>query len=141
MVGRKGEKMNTVELESLVGMHTLSGVDRVTVPEGISEHRYDESGDILNFVLDGKIYSAFEDGNDGYRSILGVILVTEGALENMFEAVGVLGVMKEGVDYDILDLYDVANGKIVLSVGTDYTDDYYPWFVAEFEPRNLHVNE
>ena len=134
--------METVELESLVGMHTLSGVDRVTITTGMSEYKY-ESADVLNFILDGKVYSAMEDHNDGYRSALGTILVSEGTLKNMFEPIGVLGIMRDGANYscEILDLYDVANGKVVLSVGTDNVDDWYPWFVAEFEPRNLHVNE
>ena len=138
--------MNTVELESLVGMHVLSGVDRVTITPEVEEYKYGDAA-VLNFVLDGKVHSAIEAGNDGYRSMLGEIFVSEGTLKNMFEAIGVLGVMRESTTElysqacDILDLYDVANGKIVLSVGTENSDDWYPWFVAEFEPRNLHVNE
>ena len=134
--------MNTVQLEDLVGMHTLSGVDRVTITTGMPEYKYEDCS-VLNFVLDGKVYSAMEDYNDGYRSALGVILVSEGTLKNMFEPIGVLGVMRENgsCECEILDLYDVANDKVVLSIGTDNTDDWYPWFVAEFEPRNLHVNK
>jgi len=134
--------MNTVELEDLVGMHTLSGVDRVTITPEVEEYKYGDA-DVLNFVLDGKVHSAIEADNDGYRSMLGQIFVSEGKLENMFVPVGVLGVMREHSSYacEILDLYDVANGKLVLSVGTENSDDWYPWFVAEFEPRNLHVNE
>ncbi|MHA1962854.1 MAG: hypothetical protein ACW99U_21910 [Candidatus Thorarchaeota archaeon] len=134
--------MNTVELEDLVGMHVLSGVDRVTITPGVLEYeyRYEDSA-VLNFVLDGKVYSAVEDGNDGYRSMLGEVQVSEGRLQNEFEPVGVLAVMRDDNYTEILDFYDVENGKLVLSVGTENTDDYYPWFVAEFEPRNLHVNE
>jgi hypothetical protein len=43
-------------------------------------------------------------------------------------------------EHDILDLIDVVTGKVVLSVGTGNTDDYYPYWVAEFTPENMGAN-
>ena len=41
---------------------------------------------------------------------------------------------------DILELIDVVTGKLVLEVGTDYSDDYYPSFVANFNPEAMALN-
>lgn len=41
---------------------------------------------------------------------------------------------------DILELIDIANGKVVLACGTRNTDDYYPCYVAGFHPENMACN-
>lgn len=41
---------------------------------------------------------------------------------------------------DVLELLDVANGKLILEVGTSNVDDYYPGFVATWTPENMAVN-
>ena len=112
--------METVELESLVGLHYLSGVDRTTTRYHAYGDVYEDAA-VLNFVLDGKTYSAIEDTNDGYRSMLDEIRVSDEKLDNIFERVAVFVIMRHKQDYQedrVLDFYDVFNNKIVLSIGT-----------------------
>lgn len=42
---------------------------------------------------------------------------------------------------DLLKVYDVENGKLILEVGTANTNDYYPYYVANWNPENMHINE
>jgi len=132
-----------MELSDLVGLHELSGVDFAT--ETLLQYgTHYEDCQLVNFVLDGKTYTAVEDPNDGYRSSMAEIKVTDFKVANTFEPVQVVGMMRVGRfqgDYDVLDLVDVKTGKIVLSVGTDHTDDYYPTFVSDWQPENLVLNE
>lgn len=138
--------METIELKDLVGLHYLSGVDRTTTQEWTKETPYEDAA-VLNFILDEKTYSVVENPEDGYRSCLGQIYVTEDKIENTFEPIALFAHMRTE-RYDnhepeniILDFYDVFNGKRVMSIGTENWDDWYPYFVADFEPRNFHVNE
>lgn len=126
-----------MELENLVGKHTLTGVDCSTEPTG---DLYYDSASVINFVLDGITYSAIEDPSDGYRSMLKELKVSDFKVTNVFAPVEVTCVMRSGGFCDILDVIDVVSGKVVLSVGTDNYDDYYPSFVYEWTPENLCLN-
>ena len=135
--------METVELKSLIGKHFLTGVDYSN--ESVKRYEWDESMtdcQVIRFVLDGKTYTATEDPNDGYRSCLGSIFVTKDKVKNKFKKVMVMGIMKPDTYYknDTLQLWDVETGKLVLEVGTDNHDDYYPSFVGVFYPENLVHN-
>lgn len=123
-------KATPVELESLVGKHILSGVDLGTQGEAST----------IVFLLDGKTYMAVEDPDDGYRSSLGTFEMTDLVVKNVFEGQEVVGSMSSGSD-TTLELTDAATGKIVLRVGTDNSDDYYPSFVSEFTPENMAANK
>lgn len=132
-----------MELRDLVGPHKLSGVDMS------NEHIKREWGDsfedcqVINFTLDRKTYTAIEDPSDGYRSSMNEIKESEVVIKNKFKPVKVIGRMREDDRFEvneILDLIDEKTGKIVLSVGTSNTDDYYPSFVAEFTPENMAIN-
>lgn len=131
-------------LSDLVGNGILDAVDFGT--EG-HKRWTDELEDcqVCRFRLNGTTYLAVEDPNDGYRSGLEKLIVQEGAkLANIFPAIEVLGVhrTKRG-DYrecDIIELIDMITGKVVLEIGTDNTDDYYPSFVASFSPENMATN-
>lgn len=83
--------------------------------------------------------------NDGYRSAMEAIRVSNYKVTNTFPPVQVMCVKRQGYsyrdDFDVLDCYDTQNGKRVLSVGTDYSDNYYPTFVYEFTPENMHIND
>ena len=134
----------TVELKDLVGPHKLSGVD-MAHESMVSEYNNTYDGNVIRFVLDGKTYTACEDDNDGYRSAMRDIFVTEEKVSNTFNPVQVLVVYREhDCNYrkdDIIDFYDTKNGKRILSVGTEDTDDYYPSFVSNWTPENLSVNK
>ena len=51
--------------------------------------------------------------------------------------------MKDDSDWeknDTIQFIDVVTGKVVLEVGTDITDDYYPYCVLRWSPQNLAIN-
>lgn len=128
-----------MDLKDLVGPHILTGVDT-----GILKGTY-EDADTLLFCLDGVVYKATEDPDDGYRSYLRDLEVVDNTnLANTFEGVAVIG-RYDGEDShsdnDTLELVDAVNGNVILRVGTDNTDDYYPYCIMEFSPELMHVNQ
>ena len=136
-----------VTLESLTGPHVLDAVDFGSVeieryPES-ERFRRIESCNTISFRLDGNVYTAVEDPENGYRSSLGKLFVDQRPMQNVFIRVRVMGRMKQNTDQqsnETLELLDVMTGKVVLEVGTDNTSDYYPYFVASFMPENMVVN-
>lgn len=128
-----------VELQSLVGRHTLCGVDQGIRLGNLVSFDRDVDSDTLRFNLDGRVYLAVEDPEDGYRSCMDELYIVDEEVVNSFPPCPVLARM-EG-DEDILELIDTGTGKTVLRVGTDSSDGYYPFFVAEFHPENMMVNQ
>lgn len=126
------------ELADLVGTHVLDAVD--FSQEHVGSAGYIEDAESMRFRLDGVVYVAVEDPNDGYRSCLDKIFVGEGPMHNEFQPHKVVCNMRDTHGEDILDIVDATTGKIVISVGTDGTDDYYPGFVSIFNPENLAAN-
>lgn len=129
-----------MEVKDLVGLHKLSGVDMSN--EKIKEEWGDSFEDcqVINFILDKKTYTAIEDPSDGYRSSMREIKLSKVVIENVFKPVKVMGVMRQDTSDDVIDFFDVKTGKVVLSVGTEDLDDYYPGFVAFFNPENMAIN-
>src|SRR3990167_2940722 len=111
------------------------------------QDKYFQDCQCINFVLDGKTYTAIEDPQDGYRSSLDKIIVSDHKVENVFTPVEVVvsHIKDKGNKYNtnncwILRFTDTTNGKVVLEVGTDDTDDYYPTFVSDWMPASLSIN-
>lgn len=117
----------------------LEGVDECT--ESVKQWG-DNFGNcsVIRFKLDGVVYVAIEDPSDGYRNYLGELKVDTKEINNAFTGVEVKGVYKESGDV-ILCLVDTTTNEAVLTVGTDYSDDYYPYFVANFNPAAMSVNQ
>lgn len=129
-----------MELKDLVGMHELSGVDRlsdVEVPDGYGGT---DIAEVLRFTLDGVTYAASENSDDGYRSMMRDLSVSTEPTANQFPAVQVFATIRDRWGYsdtsEILELLTME-GKRVLAVGTANIDDYYPYFVAEFDAEAL----
>ncbi len=122
----------TVELKSLLGNHVLSGAQENAAIK--------IRANSISFILDGRCLTAVEDPDDGYRSCLGKILVGDrGLVKNVFDPVEVVGV--EGDKYtEAVKLVSVKTGKIILEVGTNLSDSYYPDCVMRFTPENLDQN-
>lgn len=125
-----------MKLKDLVGLHDLSGVDVATEMYG---------GNVVNvvrFVLDGKTYKAIEDPDDGYRSYLSNLKVTDEKVTNNFPPQKVVGTMKGAgwYEHDIILFIDIVTGKVVLEVGTEDVSDYYPCCVLRWHPENLAIN-
>jgi hypothetical protein len=132
-----------MELKELVGAHLLTGVDRETKRIKESWGYGYEDCDCISFVLDGVVYSAVEDPDDGYRSSCRELMKSMGTTKNTFPPCAVTGRMQPDSTYktnDVLELIDVKTGQTVLRVGTANTDDYYPYFVAEWHPEGMAIN-
>lgn len=131
-----------MQLKNLVGVHELSGVDRETISAQSSYgsgYPYEDC-QVLNFTLDGITYTACEDPEDGYRSSMRDLATSDKPTKNTFAPVKVVGQMKDG-EPELLELRDYTTGKIVIEVGTDKSEDYYPCFVANFSPENMACNQ
>lgn len=138
------EELNTVELDSLIGEHVLDGVD--TYVEQVKKYGDDlEDANVIRFRLDGVVYLAFEDPSDGYRSRMDKLIVAiDPEITNTFPPIRVVAIKKADSDWkvnDTLELIDLVTGKVVMEVGTDNTEDYYPSFVANFQPENMATNK
>lgn len=117
-------------LRELAGKHIFSGAEYVS----------DGNANGLRFVLDGVCYTALEDAEDDYRSMMKDLIVDRHyTITNKIPDVEVF--CTHSGDNDILTAWDVNNGKEIFLVGTDYSDDYYPSFVYSFSPENLSINE
>lgn len=95
---------------------------------------------MIRFRLDGVVYTAVEDPDDGYRSFLGHLFAGTGTMHNVFPPVLVFGRMRAGDDV-VLELVDCATHRVVLEVGTEYFDAYYPQFVGAFHPEAMSINQ
>ena len=131
-----------MELKDLVGKHFLSGVEFSIIK---STEEYGEDCNCIDFLLDGIIYSAVENPSDGYRLYMNDLEINRNGanISNKFKSVEVYIIVRYKGDYersDILDFYDVKTNKIVLSIGTDNIDDYYPCYIGEWTPENLCLN-
>lgn len=130
-------------LSDLVGKHILSGV---SIGYAEKNELDNDSPVSVDFILDGKNVSVIEDPDDGYRSSMREVTVDRNgfACTNLFDAISVLGMRRADDQFgtnDVIDFIDISNGKIILSVGTGNTDDYYPYFVSSWIPENMFVNE
>lgn len=122
-----------MELKDLVGEHQLDAVDFES--EGVAPEY--EDCQVIRFRLNGVVYRVIEDPEDGYRSAMRKIEVATGAtMRNRFVPVRVRAVYKtrdkHETECDILELFNASTGRLVLEVGTEDVEDYYPCFVASF---------
>lgn len=135
---------NTKTLADLIGLHTLTGVDFGTLEYVRWDGRVVDVNAIF-IELDGVTYVATEDYNDGYRSAMDELLeIPARDFQNRLPETQVCGVWVQRSKYnkdDLVGLIDIVNGKTVVVVGTDKADDYYPSFVSEYTPQNLHWND
>lgn len=131
-----------VEFDSLLGERVLDAVDTSTERVKTWGDHF-EDANVMRFRLDGKVYTAVENPDDGYRSSMDRLYAADEPISNVFPPCKVLVRKKPDDRYgrnDTLEMIDVATGKVVIEVGTDNSDDYYPSFVANFMPENMAVN-
>lgn len=134
-----------MELSDLVGLHILDAVDLSSEEVRTWGDEF-EHAHVIRFRLDQVCYVAVEDPSDGYRSAMGEIHIEESPnMKNEFIGIDVFCRHKtdgsDGSSSDTIQCFDVKNGKLVLEVGTENTDDYYPSFIASFIPENMSIND
>lgn len=113
-------------------------------------HPFTSDANGIALQLDGVSVFIFEDPSDGYRSTAAAPMVAACSLYEFgspeYLHVPVEVKRWERSDDELsgavegLQFVDTRNGKVVLTVGTSNTDDYYPSFVCEWRPQNLAEN-
>jgi predicted NAD-dependent protein-ADP-ribosyltransferase YbiA (DUF1768 family) len=131
-----------VELKDFVGKEF--DLTAVSTAEVVANDKYGDfaNASTITFTLDGVTYQAVEDPSDGYRSSLREIFICDTEPANRFPAQRVKATWKEpgSYDNDTVEFRSVASDLIVMEVGTDHVNDYYPCFVSNFEPKNMDIN-
>ena len=128
------------------GMHKLSGVSMIKV----EDEYYESAEDGILLTIDGVNYIAVTDPDDGYRSYGYLYPASENMIQkNTFPEQDVLvdnhierSTDEEGYeqDYEETVIYNV-DGGLILRVGTDYSDTYYPCAIFRYNPENLPINQ
>ncbi len=126
-----------MELKDLVGERVL---DCAAI---IITNPFNSDGSGIAFFMDGMAYLALEDLNDGYRSDMGAILTGAATAYSMgaenYELINRPVTCRHlqqrgGKGCDILEIIDKETDHVWLRVGTENTDDYYPYFVGTWNP-------
>lgn len=136
-----------MELKQLCGKHILQGVDRrMYRHENIWGEEVET--DSVWFKVDGITYVAVENPSDGWRSYCEDLFATEQSPRyNIPDVPVVCEMMPDGEDWmgvcrnEVLIIRDASNNKVILEVGTENFDDYYPYCHFEYHPENLSCND
>lgn len=107
-------------------------------------HPFDSDSNGVAFEIDGTVYMVWEDGNDGYRSSAGPLMSFSGSPYQIgwnnaeYAAWPVVVSHRTKSEYggedDVIEIRMAETGDLVLVVGTENVDDYYPSFVASYTP-------
>ena len=132
-----------ITLSDIKGEYILDAVDFNVIK---SDNASYADANVIRFRLDGIVYIATEDPEDGYRSCLSTIERDLCEISNVFLPTKV--VVKQYLDNsdcgdeccDTIELVDIITKEVVLRVGTDLSDSYYPTFVSEFIPEAMSSN-
>lgn len=138
-----GRDMRTkVTLDFFIGKtFELTGVDDTTISKKIYGNDFGNAS-VINFILDGVVYSAIEDPSDGYRSSMEeIVIVDDVKVKNVFQPCQVKAHWSSDEKNEVVEFVDTTTGKTVLAIGTANTDDYYPSFVGGFQPKNMASNQ
>lgn len=124
------------------GMVYLSGIDKYSKE---TEYGHFEEGVLV--TINDKNYLFLCDPEDGYRSY-GCIRETKQKPKFTFPPQKLtaknIHIVTDEEGYTIeQDFLLLTNDKhqIVLKIGTDYTDDYYPQAIWEYHPEFLPINQ
>lgn len=133
-----------MELKDLCGKHILQGIELGTTT--VSDWCGEKTAQYVQFTLDGVTYVAIENPSDGYRSYCRKLAIIDNPCEISLPNIDVICLHRaNGVGYysksDILEFVDCNNGKTILLVGTNNTDDYYPVCTFEYTPENMSCNK
>ena len=120
-----------MELKELQGTHIWSGIEVGQVD--------DEDGLCFKFTLDGITYLAIED--DGYRSFMRELQVSSKPCNTPLPDILVRCEYEDEIEQDILKIYEVASGNLILELGTVDIDDWCPCCIMDYHPERLSINQ
>lgn len=124
------------------GKHKFSGIE----PYSRSSD-YGDGYEGYYIIIDNTIYAFEIDPDDGWRSY-GNLYIPENVLvndiKNRFPAQEVVITQhhREHTDGNkqFYTITDVKTGKVILEIGNDYTDSYYPTAICHYYPENMAIN-
>lgn len=126
-----------MELSELKGKHIWSGIE---VGQVNDDDAYD-AGQYIKFTLDGVTYLAIEDEDDGYRSYMRELQISSEPCNTPLPDILVRCEYEDEIERDILKIYEVASGNLILEMGTYNTDDCYPYCIMRYYPERLFINQ
>jgi len=134
-----------MEFKEFKGRHLLSGVDCTSHQEREAESGWEDYGDDYLICIDGINYLMIEDLNDGYRSNMLDPEITDREIKNKFEEQEVFIKHRtdghySGEEADVMEIYSMS-GDLILEIGTENIDDYYPSAIFNYSPENMEINE
>lgn len=127
-----------MELKDLVGEKVLTGVELSVI------YNNGEESNVIYIVLDDVCYMIQEDLDDGYRSFMSDIEIfnEDTPIRNKFPPISVICSMDPSSKNcnNILLITDKITEDVVVRVGTDHFDEYYPYAVLHYCPENMIYN-
>lgn len=127
---------------------------------GVGEYHWDneylsEDMDAVIFNIDNQLWAMYVDPDDGYRSYSCVHLATGEQLQNLYmtnfppqEVIVEFGNVNTSDDYGntlenkaFMIIRDAITHKEIVNIGTDNTDDYYPYGYFIYHPENMYINQ
>jgi len=130
--------------EQLYGTRLLNAI-RTDV-----RHPFNTDANGVAIELDDMTVFVFEDPSDGYRSSATEPMIVKAPLysfgcdpEYVRAPVLVRAWTKSeyGNTADGAEFIDTRNGKTILRIGTDNSDDYYPSYTCDWRPQDMASNE
>ena len=125
------------------GKHEFSGIDPYTRPG-------DYWGERIGYyiIIDNIVYAFEHDPDDGYRSYGNLYIpenISVNNIKNRFPAQDVIITQHHREHTDgskhFYSIVDVITGKVILEIGTDYTDSFYPMAICHYYPENMAINQ
>ena len=138
-----------MKLENLCGKHKLLGIEQMTVqrPSLWNDDELEDRNGVA-FRMDGVTYLAVENPEDGYRSHCENLEEIPNIPRYRIPDIAVVCSMKPNDtngfgsgNHNILVVTDEITGKVVMEIGTENYDDYYPCYIFEYTPENLVCNQ
>lgn len=94
-------------------------------------------GECVKFTLDDVTYCVVEDPDDGYRSYMGDIYISDTKPRTTFEPQKVIVTAIE----DGIQLLNPKTSKTILMAYTADLDDWYPCCIFNYHPENMEINK
>lgn len=135
-------KIDKTVLKDLCGIHKLQGFELFEKNIIRDFDSWETKCQGVRFMLDGIIYEAIEDPDDGYRSYCDDITITKEKPKYTFPDCEVICTMKtdDNGEHDVLIGTDANTRLVVFEIGTMYIDDYYPYCHFVYNPENMYHN-
>lgn len=139
------EKKTPLGWEDICGETILIGVSS-DIKNAIHNTEDPESAQAFGFQTSDYTVIGYEDQEDGYRSSCRNPIVTKDDLYQftscpVYLHVPVVIKKRASPSNDGVEIVDRRNGETILILGTDGTDDYYPWYACQYTPENLWENK